>query len=207
MKREELLKVLSHFVVEGSENYLVQLLIDFKVQLKITRPRSTKFGDYRPPSAGKGHRITVNGNLNKYAFTVTLVHEIAHLVAFEKHGNRHQPHGVEWKNHFKTLLMPLLEAPLFPRNIRIAALRYIQNPSASSCTDPLLFRSLHLTDNENLLLLERLPLNTVFVLENGRIFIKGEKLRRWYRCVEFKTGKIFRISGVALVKIHQTNQD
>jgi RNA recognition motif-containing protein len=29
------------------------------------------------------HEITVNSNLNKYKFLITLIHEISHLVAFE----------------------------------------------------------------------------------------------------------------------------
>jgi hypothetical protein len=31
----------------------------------------------------RGMEITVNSNLNKYKFLITLIHEISHLVAFE----------------------------------------------------------------------------------------------------------------------------
>jgi predicted SprT family Zn-dependent metalloprotease len=42
------------------------------------------------------HEITVNSNLNKYKFLITLIHEISHLVAFEKFGRNIKPHGNEW---------------------------------------------------------------------------------------------------------------
>jgi hypothetical protein len=44
--------------------------------------RQTRHGDYRKGVNGK-HEITVNSNLNKYKFLITLIHEISHLVAFE----------------------------------------------------------------------------------------------------------------------------
>ena len=39
------------------------------------------------------HRISVNGNLNKYSFLITLIHELAHLLTFTQYKNRVDPHG------------------------------------------------------------------------------------------------------------------
>jgi len=102
------------------ENYLPQFTVKpitellklYKVQLKIVQERKTRHGDYRKNINGS-HAITVNSNLNKYRFLVTLVHEIAHLVAFEKYGRSIKPHGIEWKHTFQHLMLPFFEARCF----------------------------------------------------------------------------------------------
>jgi hypothetical protein len=60
-----------------------ELIVVNRVHLKIVNERQTRHGDYRKGLNGK-HEITVNSNLNKYKFLMTLIHEISHLVAFEK---------------------------------------------------------------------------------------------------------------------------
>ena len=47
-------------------------------------------------------------NLNPYRFLMTLVHEVAHLVAFQKYGRAIKPHGKEWKFTFQTLMLPFI---------------------------------------------------------------------------------------------------
>ena len=76
---EVLLKYLPEHAVEP----VFELIKTNSVHLKIVNERVTRHGDYRRHPSGK-HQITVNANLNKYRFLITLVHEIAHLAAFEK---------------------------------------------------------------------------------------------------------------------------
>ncbi|PKP15392.1 MAG: sprT domain-containing protein, partial [Bacteroidetes bacterium HGW-Bacteroidetes-23] len=78
---EVLLKYLPEHAVES----VFELIKTNSVHLKIVNERVTRHGDYRRHPSGK-HHITVNANLNKYRFLITLVHEIAHLAAFEKYG-------------------------------------------------------------------------------------------------------------------------
>ena len=52
-------------------------------------------------------------------------------------------HGKEWKNQFKTLLMPMLSKDVFPLGILINLEQYAQNPKASTCSDHELLESLH----------------------------------------------------------------
>ena len=61
-----------------------------RVVLKIVKKRVTRHGDYRILADGS-HRITINASENPYRFMLTLVHEVAHLVAFEKYGRTIKP--------------------------------------------------------------------------------------------------------------------
>jgi predicted SprT family Zn-dependent metalloprotease len=45
---------------------------------------------------------------------MTLIHEIAHLVAFEKYGRNIKPHGQEWKHTFQQLMVPYIHQKFIP---------------------------------------------------------------------------------------------
>ena len=78
---------LAEFLPEGSFDHVVQYLYQYKVHLTVARSRKTVLGDYRHAFRGNNHRISVNGNLNKYEFLITLLHELAHLLTFEQYKN------------------------------------------------------------------------------------------------------------------------
>src|ERR671921_814126 len=96
-KNEAPLSSLEDFIPEGSAPFVFEYLKKYKVHLTITRGRKSVLGDYRHAIGNKNHRISVNGNLNRYAFLITLIHELAHLVTFMKFGNEVSSHGREWK--------------------------------------------------------------------------------------------------------------
>ena len=83
-------------------------------QIAISRPRKSKLGDFRPPRLGQIARITMNADLGPFQFLTTLTHEIAHLIAWEKHGRRAAPHGKEWKAIFRELLLELAHLQAWP---------------------------------------------------------------------------------------------
>lgn len=170
---------------------------------KISRSRSSKFGDYRSPYRDKGHRISVNHNLNPYAFLITTVHEFAHLKTWNEYRAKVRPHGIEWKRNFKQLMQPFFELNLFPEDVRDAVTSYLSNPGASSCSDLTLFRTLQRYDlpKNGHQKVEELPIGAAFVLPNGRAFKKGEKIRTRFRCTELATGKIYLFSPVAEVLV------
>jgi len=170
---------------------------------KISKSRSSKFGDYRSPYKGKGHRISVNHNLNPYAFLITTVHEFAHLKTWNEHKARVKPHGAEWKRNFKDLMQPFFNMDIFPEDVRGAIVMYLSNPAASSCSDLTLFRTLQRYDKpkNGHQKVEELPLGASFVLPNGRAFKKGEKIRTRFRCTELETGRIYLFSPVAEVRV------
>ena len=63
---------------------LVQDLIEqHNFTLKIVHQRQTKHGDFRKLPNDK-FQITINNNLNKEQFLLTLIHEIAHHIVYQK---------------------------------------------------------------------------------------------------------------------------
>jgi hypothetical protein len=173
----------------------------FQCDFKISRKRNTKYGDYRPPFKNEGHRISVNYNLNSYAFLVTTVHEFAHLLTWNEHKRKAKPHGTEWKVNFKRMMKPFFDLAVFPEDVHQAILNYLENPSASSCNDLTLFRTLQAYDvkAEGVLNVEHVASNGLFAMKNGRIFRKESKLRKRYRCIEIKTGAVYLFHPLAEV--------
>lgn len=180
-----------------------QWINDSGCHFRISRDRTSKFGDYRPPYGRHGHRISVNQGLNPYAFLITTVHEFAHLKTWHEHQNRVKPHGHEWKANFKQLMYPFIDARLFPDDIHKALVYYMENPAASSCTDLTLFRKLkeYDTPKGGTKTIDQLPEDALFVIKNGRVFQKKERLRKRYRCVEVKTQRVYLFNPVAEVTL------
>ncbi|HRH65220.1 MAG TPA: sprT domain-containing protein [Bacteroidia bacterium] len=207
MSHEAISAVLSKYLPPASVEECTSWVIRKNIHLKITRGRSSKFGDYQPLGPGKGHRITVNHDLNKYAFLITFVHEVAHLHCFEKFHRRHEPHGVEWKNEFRLLLLPFVSGGMFPDDVRGALSKYLHNPSASSCTDHDLMRALKKHDTLKLqpvIHLEELPEKTVFRIHQSRsdlTFLKGQRRRTRYQCLELKTKRIYFVNALTEVTV------
>lgn len=201
-KKEVPLTTLQDYLPEGCINEVLHYLNTHKIHLTITRERQTILGDYRHAHLGKAHRISVNGNLNKFSFLITLLHEIAHLLTFEKYGSRIMPHGKEWKFEFSKILSAFLANQIFPNDIQKALLKSIENPAASTCGDQQLMRVLRHYDahNNDRFLVEQMPIGKTFQIKDGRTFIKGEKLRTRYKCKEIATGKIYLFNGLYEVK-------
>lgn len=197
-KHQAPLHQLQEYLPEGCLEDVLHYIKVYNVHLTITRARASVLGDYRNAFANNNHRITVNGNLNKYAFLITLLHELAHLTTFEKFGRRVQAHGTEWKNEYSKLLAEFLLKKIFPADIHKALLVTLQNPAASSCADEKLMRVLHRYDEkpDGVVLVENLAVGAIFKIRGGRQFQIQEKLRKRFKCVEIDTKKIYLFSPV-----------
>jgi hypothetical protein len=169
------------------------------VAVRVSRPRTTKLGDYRTSSRSQPHRITVNEDLNKYAFLVVLVHEFAHFATFRKH-HRHQPHGTEWKAEYKRLMRPFLSREVFPADVLRALEPHLHDAPSSSCTDHGLMRVLRRYDREPRPFLEELEENTVFRF-NRKLFIKGRRMRTRFRCRCLNDRRVYFIDPTAEVHL------
>ena len=161
MNQEERNKnILRKYIPEAAIDTIAEWIYKYNFKLKVKKSRSSKEGDYMSPHDGKNHVITINYDLNKYAFLVTLIHEIAHLTTWEKYKGRVNPHGSEWKSEYSRLLNYFLtkekvvseEKKIFPKEIFIALQKHMQSPSAASGSDLNLSRVLkkYDTDSETL---------------------------------------------------------
>ncbi len=197
-KQESPLSGLSAFIPGESLPEVVNYLQQYSVHLTITRERRTILGNYRSRLPGKNHRITVNGNLNKYSFLITLLHELAHLLTYEKYGVRISPHGVQWKSEFAKILSTFISSKIFPSEIETILLSSLKNPAASSCADVDLTRALKKYDNksDNIIFVEQLNTGANFKIKGGRVFKKGERIKKRFKCKEVATGKVYLFSPV-----------
>ena len=194
--------VLKKYLPERAVNACLQLIKETGVHLKIVNERVTRHGDYRRMSDGK-HQITVNATLNKYRFLITLIHEIAHLVAFEKYGRLIKPHGREWKQTFQHLMLPFIRPEVFPPKLLPLLALHFKNPKASSSTDAKLSIALKTFDtqhSDNSYVFE-LPIGSIFRLYNGKIYRKGNRRVKRYECIEMATGKMYLFQPNAEVEL------
>jgi len=197
-KQEAPLNELQSYLPDHCLDDVVLYLREHKVHLTITRKRQSILGDYRHAIPGRTHRISVNGNLNKYAFLITLLHELAHLFTYEEFGRNVQSHGTEWKKAYSNILVRFLDKKIFPPDVEKALMHSIKNPAASSCGDEKLQRVLHHYDQkkEGVCLVEQLPEGARFSITGGRVFQKGMRIRKRYKCTEISTGKLYLFSAV-----------
>src|SRR5436190_935021 len=197
-RKEAPLNQLQSYLPANTYEAVLQYLHHYQVHLTVARERKSILGDYRHRTHGKTHRISVNGNLNTYSFLITLLHELAHLLTFEKFGNKVNAHGSEWKKIYAQMLAQFLKTKVFPADVEKELMLSLQNPAASSCAEDGLLRVLRKYDSKqsNHRLVEELPMNAIFRTSDERIFKKGEKLRKRFKCTEVKTGRVYLFSPV-----------
>ncbi len=177
------------------------LIRENNVHLKIVNERKTRHGDYRRMPNGS-QQITVNANLNKYRFLITLVHEISHLLAFEKYGRTIKPHGIEWKSTFRELMLPFIRPEVFPHRLLPVIANHFRNPRASSDTDARLSVALKSFDPENdKNYIFEIPTGGIFRIYNGKTFKKGHRRIKRYECLEINTGRIYLFQPNAEVEL------
>ena len=197
-KKEVPIGQLQDYLPPGTYEAVLGYLREHKVHLTIARERKSILGDYRHRTHHDNHRISVNGNLNPYSFLITLLHELAHLLTFEQFGNKVLSHGREWKTIYARMLAQFLQHKIFPQDIEAELILSLNNPAASTCAEDGLLRVLRKYDSKQTRhrLVEEISMDAYFRTSDGRIFKKQEKLRKRFRCIEVKTGKVYLFSPV-----------
>lgn len=193
-------ETLIKYIPQAAIKPAVALIQEHNVHLKIVNERVTRHGDYRRRPDGS-HQITVNASLNSYRFFITLIHEIAHLVAFENFGRHIKPHGKQWKYTFQQLMVPFIRPEIFPSQLLPLIANHFRNPKASSDTDAKLSLALKQFDppNDKSYIFE-IPRGALFRLYNGKIFKRGNKRVKRYECLEVATGKTYLFNPNAEVE-------
>ena len=189
------------YVPKDACNEVQSLIETHNICLKIVNQRQTKHGDFRRLRNGQ-FEITVNNSLNSYQFLLTLVHEIAHQVTFQKYG-RTRPHGKEWKQTFQHLMLPFLRPEIYPEKMLSSLANYLKNPKASTDSDVKLSLALKANTAElgkNFIF--ALPLNTIFIYKNKK-YQRGMKKRTKYECLEIETNRLYLFHQNAEVTIYE----
>ncbi|MCX6246397.1 MAG: sprT domain-containing protein [Bacteroidetes bacterium] len=203
---------LQPYIPENSLEYILEWFRSNPVKFRVSKTRSSKFGDYRSPLKNIPAKISVNRNLNRYDFLITLVHEMAHhgvwseanspkhLFGIHVRKRRPRPHGKEWKSHYQRLMNPLLKESVFPEEVLHPLAKYLEHLHSSSKSNQALVAVLMKYDlPDDSVFIESLPMYAYFSLPSGRRFRKGEKLRKRYRCVCLDNRKIYLFSPIARV--------
>lgn len=194
-------EVLIKYIPRSAVTPIFEVIKETNVYLKIVNERVTRHGDYRRLPNGQ-HQITINATLNPYKFLITLVHELAHLIAFSHFGRRIKPHGKEWKLTFQKMMLPFIREEIFPKELLPLLLRHFENPSATTDTDQMLAYALKQYDAPNdLHCVFQIPNGAYFQLYNGKIFKRGNRRTKRYECVEVKTGRAYLFDPNAEVKL------
>ena len=184
-------RALEESIPVASRKPIAELISMSKASIKVVSERKTRHGDYRKMPDGT-HQITINGNLNPYRFLITLIHELAHLLAYKKYGPTIKPHGKEWKHTFQMLMLPFIRPEIFPAELLPPLALHFKNPKASSDTDARLSLALKGYDppNDKNYIFE-IPEGGLFRLYNGKVFRRGAKRVKRFECVELSSVRVY----------------
>jgi hypothetical protein len=188
-------------IPEASHELVKPLIFEKHLNIKIVKVRKTKHGDFKKLRNGS-NQITLNHINNKYRFLITLIHELAHFKVYKNIKKRVNPHGFEWKNTYKLLMLPFLNNKIFPNDILSKLATHIKNPSASTDSDTNLVVALNKYDyfNDNKIFLNDLSEDCLFEFDQGKVFLVKRKLRKRYICKELSSGREYLFSPVARIK-------
>lgn len=189
--------VLEKFLPENALPYLKIWFGSYSCHLKITKNRNSKLGDYRK-LPDKSHQITVNGTLEPQLFFFVLTHELAHLIAFEKYGRRISPHGAEWKQTFREMLLESLT--VYAEDLRPIIQKFSKSPKANFMASPDLVKYFHVPkEDDEQIFIENLKKGELFEYKK-EIFVIEETTKKRYLCKNIKSSRKYYFRNLAQVK-------
>ncbi len=202
-KKETPINYLQNFLPDNTFEMVAPYFRNHTIHLTLTHERKSVLGDYRQPMPDANyHRISVNVNLNKYSFLITLLHELAHMLTYVHFKDTVSPHGKEWKTQFRHVLIPYIGKGIFPQDVEKALISYLRNPAASTCTDPGLFKALYRYDEQKPghKLVDDIEPGQWFQTEEGRVYEKIEQLRTRCLCRDIVSRRKYFFPGIVEVK-------
>jgi hypothetical protein len=206
-----LINVLLTHLPPKAVDYCQHLWQHYGFHLHSTKPRRTRLGDFRV-LPNRQTKITVNANLNPYAFLITYVHEVAHADVHAQYGLQRKnsslkPHGKAWQLAFQRLMQPLLTEMVFPAAILTPLRQYLNQPAATTYACPALMLAIRQFDGDTLeekptnqRLLRDLPEGSVFKLSQ-KMYVRGTLRRTRIVCKEAATGRSYAVLAHALVTV------
>ena len=170
---------------------------ELNTNVNVTNPRKTKLGDFKVVKDSL--YISINNDLNPYSFLITLTHELAHAFVYVKHKRGVAPHGSQWQETFKSMMLNFLNPIIFPDDVLKVLSVYLKQPKASTLTDMNLAAVLKKYDCVKALTISDIDDESMFSISNGKIFKKGKQLRKRYKCIECATNKVYLFHPLAEV--------
>ncbi|HEX9956358.1 MAG TPA: SprT-like domain-containing protein [Fibrella sp.] len=199
-----MLRHLPQYIPAEAVTYCQQLQQQFPFGFRIVRPRRTRLGDFRVLPNGTTH-ITVNADLNQYAFLITYVHEVAHCAVYHTYKRSGKPHGRTWQAQFQRLMAPLLTEAVFPADVLAPLRYYMARPAATTSAQPALMQALRQYNPQlpqlpadGQLELRQLSEGQLFQLQKKR-YIRGKLRRTRIVCKDIQTGRSYAVLADALV--------
>ena len=187
------------YLPKNSVYLIEQWVKDLDVDIRVVKPRKSKLGDFRC-NLNRKYIISINNNLNQFSFLITLIHELAHAFVYEKYRKTVLAHGNEWKEMFRKLMFNFLSDKIFPHDILSSLSKHLINPSASTCNDVVLSLVLRRYDLVKSLNISEIKQGEKFIFSD-RTFIKGEKLRKRFKCIDLKTNKLYLFNPLAKIDL------
>lgn len=197
------ISLLEKYLPQKTLPYLKKWFDDYNIHIKITKGRISKLGDYRKMKDGS-HQITINSTLESQLFFFVLTHELAHLLAFEKFGRNIAPHGIEWKQTFRIMLLESLS--IYKDDLKPLILKFSKSPKANFMSSPDLVRYFRFSATENhLSFVEDLDIKDSFIYREERYIILN-RLKKNYLCENLDNGRQYRFNSLAKVEKINRNE-
>lgn len=191
------IKSLEKYLPPNTLQYLKIWFSDYFIHIKVTRNRNSKLGDYRK-LPDDSHEITVNSTLTPQLFFFVLTHELAHLIAFEKYGRKISPHGNEWKETFRKMLIESLE--IYDEDLKPIIVKFSKAPKANFMASPDLVRYFHTEkQDDSLQFIEELQKGEFFIYRNEKYLLEG-LVKKNYLCKNLATGRKYSFKPLARVE-------
>ncbi|SEW42781.1 SprT-like family protein [Chryseobacterium wanjuense] len=188
---------LEKYLPQNTLQYLKIWFSDYYIHIKITRNRNSKLGDYRK-LPDHSHEITINSTLVPQLFFFVLTHELAHLIAFEKYGRRISPHGNEWKETFRQMLLQSLD--VYEEELRPIIIKFSKSPKANFMASPDLVKYFHIErQDDTLQFIEKLQKGDFFIYRNEKYLLEG-LIKKNYLCKNLATGRKYSFKPLARVE-------
>ena len=165
-------------------------LSELNILLEYSDPRKTKLADWRLRD-GK-QKITINYDLHPVQFFITLCHEIAHGITWNQYKRSVAPHGKEWKNNFRNVILPLLVGHFGENNEKVIK-DVMKNPKAAGIPS-----EIRAITNPNQYTVDNIHMGVMFPFD-GKMLTKIYKKRTKWVCLEPSTGKQWIVSGAGLI--------
>ncbi len=178
-----------------------------RVLIKIKPKRATKYGDFRPSlKSNTSHTVTVNQGENKDAFFLTLLHELAHAIVWNKYGRKVKPHGKEWKEDYRILMLDSLEKGYFSENLYPGLIGFANNIKSSHNYNTELVKALNSLNknDDDFHLISEIEKGSRFIYRD-KVYVKGDKIRTRYKCRQKNTLKEYLFNANASVTLFNPN--